>query len=538
MTRSQPPSQPPPPGFPDDDGLLLDSLRGELDAAQAASLEARLVSEPYLAARRRALARESAAFMAAVTEPTEPGLAQRLALRVRDGVAHEEHVARRAHVVGRPAGWTRRTWVRIVLGSLAAHVLLLGWVVWNDRDAPIRERENQVATGWRGPESRLPSSRDLDAPFDLDGPVVASESISNEVLVLHGLPLAEEGSVSFPEPNVRVAEHPYEVQFDMITRTRAPVKDKRLARMGLNAQGIRSGIDRGLAALAARQSPDGSFPLDVTVAVGSRPALEPLGMTGLALLPFLAEGRCSTGMKGGAGDPVVANGIQWLREWLLGPHRGVRVPAPTDLSLAVLALSEDYMLSYGRWTPAEGQMRGQELRMLGERLAGLQRDDGSFDGRAGDPSAPLWPLLALDAVQHTGVASPSARTTERLQRWYAALPRAPEGVPAGPDGRPDAVLTAGAVLLGSTMPPAAGEPDPVVAAAARLLVGADVSNNGRGALTALAASTALYRRNPAAFRSWSQANGEALLARLSPSGLVLRGDAVVLLALQSSYRVY
>ena len=166
----------------------------------------------------------------------------------------------------------------------------------------------------------------------------------------------------------------------------------------------------------------------------------------------------------------------------------------------------------------------------------LQRADGGFSGQAAE--APLWPLLALDAAAHTGVAVPSASSRERLTGWFASLPRAGDGLPAGSDGRPDLLLAAGEALLarsGAASVSAGAE-------GLRTLVArsADIAETPA---TGIVAGLALYRRDPAAFRDLGRRQGAALLARLGESGVARRGDAItdtalLLLALQAAYRVY
>jgi hypothetical protein len=331
-----------------------------------------------------------------------------------------------------------------------------------------------------------------------------------------------------------VAEHPFAVQFAMLARVREPVKSARLRRAGLDPESTSVAVQRGLRALAARQDTDGSFPRDGSAT--SHPAGSPagalgtVGRTGLALLPFLAEGRSSAPLSGGGRDGVVAPGIRWLREKL---SRADALPAG-DLALGVLALTEDYMLAYGRWSAAEARARAEELRGLGERLAALQRADGSFEGQR-DASGEMWPLLALDGVRHAGLALPTTRATERLGRWLGER----QGDPARGG---DALARAGHLILAKAAVAAPAAALPEAEADARVLLTADLAGRA-GPLTALATSLALYRRAPVAFRDWNRTQGDGLRARLGPSGLVADGDpvgdtALVLLALQSAYRSY
>jgi hypothetical protein len=369
------------------------------------------------------------------------------------------------------------------------------------------------------------------------GPLVAAELVPDELLERRGLePLDDLGAVPRPllEPAMRVAEHPWPVQYDMLARSRAQVRRARLERSGVESVSALARVEAGLGALTARQLPDGSFPLDLTVPAADRAPYGPMGLTGLALLPFLAEGRCSVGASGGPPDAVVSRGVAWLRgQKAADPAAGSE--RATDLALGLLALSEDYMLAYGRFEPATASRRAGELAALAARLAALQAADGSFPGEG---ASRLWPLLALDAVAHTGIVSGAQQSLTRLARWFDTLSRSADGVPLGADGRPDAALAAGRMVaargLGAPAAAATGESANVLLASA---AAPDVSP------ASLTAGLALYRGHPAAFGAWNRTQAAAQAARLSPAGVVLRGDpvadtALVLLALQSAYRAY
>jgi hypothetical protein len=230
-------------------------------------------------------------------EPLEPGLAQRIALRVRDRVAFEEEAQRRA-LRSEGGRWGLRTRVRILLASLAVHVLVLGWLVLRDPPSPVSSSGNPVEVAVSGPLVREPQEpSELLEPLDL-GPIVRADEIPDSLLVSLGLGSSElgggldasEGESARPA-NLRLAEHPEPVQFEMLARSRAGVRTQRLARVGLEPQDTLGAVTRGLRALAERQRDDGSFPLDLTVAAERRPALSTLGMSALALLPFLAGRR-------------------------------------------------------------------------------------------------------------------------------------------------------------------------------------------------------------------------------------------------------
>lgn len=519
MTQRPPPA-PDAPSGPDDVAGLLDRALGGLDPAAAARLEARLAAQPALQAEQARLERLRSAAAALGEVAPEAGLAQRLALRVRDQVGGEERLARR-EVQGQRWGLSVKARVRLLLASVAVHLLLLGWLVLvEDRSTP-EARPGRVDVAFVAPHERsAPEPGETYEPLD-PGPVVAAEDIPDEVLV--GVDL----EVGAPEPLVRVAEHPHAVQFGMLARSRPSVRAQRLARAG-SALDTGGAVARGLAALAAQQRPDGSFAPDLT---GSASGLGPVGVTALACLPFLAEGRGSTGRPGEERDAVVTPAVAWLRAQLAS---GAPAPASSDdLALGLLALCEDYMLTYGRLPPAEAAARGREVAQGVGRLAGLQRPDGSF-GRAAGGS--LWPLLALDAAAHTGLAVDVQDAGQRLARWIAAQPRTAEGLPAGAGGRADAALAA-AEVLASRLPLERERLQQV----ARALQGE--ASSGTPSAGTLAGALALYRSDVPSFQRWNRAASEALLRRLGPSGSVLRGDlvadtALTLLALQAAYRLY
>lgn len=521
----------------DDSARLLDLLHGGLAPSDERALRARLAAEPALARELAALERLVRASQSMLLEPGDPALARRLALRVRDQVAHEEQAERRA-ADRAPSRWSSRTFARVLLASLAVHVVVLGWVLLREPSpAPERVRP-PMGVAVHGPEVRDPAVlEELAAPPEL-GPIVAAELVPDQLLERRGLELPDDLGAEprhVPEPAMRVAEHPWPVQYDMLARSRAGVRRGRLVRAGVEASEALTRIEKGLQALAARQLASGAFPADLTVPESERAPYNGAGRTALALLPFLAEGRCSVPAPGGPADTVVARGVSWLLEPETAEDVLVTHSRPADLALVILAVSEDYMLAYGRFEPAAAVQRAGKIAWLVEGLASQQAADGSFPGEGAER---LWPLLALDAVAHTGIVSGAQQSLTRLARWFDSLPRSADGVPLGADGRPDAALAAGRMVaargLGAPAAAATGESANVLLASA---AAPDLSP------ASLTAGLALYRGHPAAFGVWNRTQAAAQAARLSPAGVVLRGDpvadtALVLLALQSAYRAY
>lgn len=497
---------------------LLDLVAGGLDPSEAQRLSARVAGDQRLRTEREALERlrESSAELARVEVPA--GLATRIAVRVREQVGAEEQRAAR-EVRERRWGLSVKARVRLLLASVAVHLLVLGWLVFVEPSGSDPVQRGRVDVAFMDPRERAsPEPGETFEPVDL-GPVVAADDIPDELLV--GVDLEDPR----PEPQVRVAEYPHAVQFGMLARSRASVRAQRLARAG-SARDAGAAVARGLDALAAQQRPDGSFTPDLT---GGGSRLGPLGVTALASLPFLAEGRGSCGRLGEERDPVVTPAVGWLRARLPDAEG-----APTDdLALGLLVLCEDYMLTYGRLAPAEASARGREVAEAARLLARRQQADGAFGP---GPGGSLWPLLALDAALHTGLSLEVGDAGGRLARWIAAQPRTPDGLPASAGGAADAALAAAEVLAARL---------PLERTRVERLAEALQGEAGRGASSVgtLAGALALYRSDAPAFQRWNRAASHALVARLGPGGSVLRGDLVVdtaltLLALQAAYRLY
>lgn len=546
MTRPDPERSPLSRLSAEDQALVFDLSRGELSPSARLAAQRRLEGEPSLQAALRTQQRLGEMLRENLSEPEDARLAERLALRIRDRVAAEESSKRRLE---RERVAPARSWfsgargrIRFVLAGLAVHVAVLAWVVFRPATPPA-PTPGPVSMRWLPSEERAalrPSDSDTPEPLV---PLVAALTLSDDLLERHGLPDLEGEAPLAPTTEVRVAEHPPAVGFEMLGRLRTSVKGRRLGRAGLDAVDTLAAVGRGLEALRALQSADGSFPSSPEATASAAPpeaaagGPSSLGRTALALLPFLGEGRSSVGERGGPGDATVVRGLAWMRTRL---SQG-QAPSADDLALSLLALSEDYMLAYGRFTPAEARLRGAEIQTLSERLTALQRPDGTFAAQETVATRALWPLLALDAAAHTGIVSRSEESVARLERWFERLPRASEGVPAGADGRVDLLLTAGEMLLvrAPSVPAEAVSAQPV-SSSVLLAHGPEVASRP---LTGLVAGIALYRRDARAFRAFNRTHGADLLAHLGPAGVVAVGDAVtdtalLLLTLQAAYRTY
>ncbi len=524
-----------PEGLEDD---LLDLLRGELPGRKAQKLETRLAEgDPALRQERDRLATFLRTIEGAEEPASDPATVERIAWRVRDQVTAEEALRERQEaarpLVGRSEG-RRRLWGRIVAVSVAAHVALLGVFAWQQHRTAVQEPTREVLRiqpipGLIGEEAsiadvsepRFPAASEWGLP---DQPRLPEGSR------LPDSPFAPSEEEMALAPIVEAArEHPRAVALEMAVRRIDDLKRRRLDRFGLDASGTLTAVSRGLQRLGTRQHPDGSFRPG-----GGRSAI---GETGLALLPFLAEGEGSADPRLVGAATVVGGGIAWLRAQLFardGTRSTTDITAAgtgesaADLGLALRALSEDYMLSYGRLSPAGVQRRAQELRALTLVVASLQEPSGAFPGADADIRAAVWPMWGLEAAIRTGVVPPPAEVPQRFQRWYATAPRAdPEVAAAG-------LLLARA--LGSSF---AG---PTGAEAVDVLVRAGDASRTDPFLVAIGGS-GLLLRDPDAYRAWNDQVGARLLEGLGPTGLVREGDevgdtALQLLALQAAYRTY
>jgi hypothetical protein len=494
----------------------VDLVRGELDARERRAVRRREGADPDF---ERAVVRTSR-FLERVRRAGDvvPDAveARRLAAWIVEEVRAEETAQARRGAAVSPAS-RRLLWMaRILAVSVAVHVLVLGVLalrVFREEAAPSRpvlhaafleppaERDEPLfpgrldEPGWAG--LALPRPPDA-APLDVDRPAGPPEEV-----------LARLQEYEY--------DHPPGLALEMAVRREDVLKRRRLDRYGLDASGTLERVALGLARLAGRQEPDGSVP-----AGGGR---TPLGQTGLALLPFLAEGHGSR--TGSLGSRVVAPGIAWLRSRLFdaeGRRTGPEGAPIGDLAMALRALAEDHVLSWGRLSPPEGRRRAAELRALSADVAAHQEAAGGFGS---DLAGSVWAMWALEAAVRTGAVTPPPAAPARFDRYLAA-----EGA-----ARPEVVATR--LLLGRELGVEARAD--ASARAATLLEAAD-----RGDLDPFfvaVAGSGLLLQAPEAYRAWNVGMGERLFRELDPTGVVWKGDpvgdtALRLLALQAAYRTY
>jgi hypothetical protein len=370
---------------------------------------------------------------------------------------------------------------RILVASLAAHaVLLLALALRSQGPEAAPDGEGAV----RGALLPYEPPATAGTEFGWRLSVVEPPALSAfpDDLLLRGqetiTPMDLEG-LAEPEPMPgRSFEHPAEVTVAMARRRQDFLKRRTLALLGFDADGTMRAVGRGLSWLAGEQQGDGAF-----AAPGDR---DRLLRTSLALLPFLGEAYCSASPDDQRFGRVVQRGIARLRADTFEEDGRLRVDGTETESLGCLAtaLSEDYMLSFGRLTVAEAASRRVELTTLHARLAA--------EGERAGP----WAHLGGDAVRRSGVLGISTEEDARFRAWTHRM------ASLAPGEDPWQVFLKGASLL----------------------------RQERGA-------------SKPRFLAWSEEHAEALVARLLPDGRArgddpLRDTAAVLLALQAAYRSY
>ncbi len=135
MTRDDPNRGARPAGeLPDaDEALLVDLLRGELDADAARSVRERIAAEPALAAAHDRLG-ALFAFEQARGVRRDAEHATRIAARIIDHVKASEARAARA-ASGRTVRSRRLSWRAAIMTSLAINALALGFIIYTMPDA-------------------------------------------------------------------------------------------------------------------------------------------------------------------------------------------------------------------------------------------------------------------------------------------------------------------------------------------------------------------------------------------------------------------
>lgn len=478
---------------PEDQAQLIDLLQGELDAAAAAALEARIAAEPALAAERDALARirglEAGRFAEeqAAAAADAPRLAAYIVSRVRADEAA-------GSVRTRTAGRARRRWARILAVSIGLHVALLGFLTW--RVQADRSSDETGATEVSLGDFPL-DDWDNVPPIAERFDQALRDMEPEELAALDPRLLRWDGGETDPDlaelvedvvrrrPPGPAFEFPRGMGLALRRRTNETLKLGRLQALGFDADGTLQRVRLGLSYLRGRQGADGAY--------AAENGHSDVYQTAVALMAFLGEGAHSK--RDSDGGQVVRRGVDWLRAKVFDAAGGLQgAVSGTDRGLVLVALSEDYMLSYGQLSLAEARVRGEEIRAL---TGAVRTADATVAG--GDA---LWTRWALDAAERTGVVQRSHEDRKRFDTWLATAAREDAGSSAQTAVR---VLSRGTALLYADR-------------------GADTQG----------------------FRSWSRASAEELLGSLLPNGKAKgTGDgpriaetALRILALQTAYRAY
>ena len=208
-----------------------------------------------------------------------------------------------------------------------------------------------------------------------------------------------------------------------------PAAGKYKGRMGKGSGGPRAtsiAVQRGLAWLAAHQSPDGSWDADGfdaqcgaiggTICEGHGEATHDVGLTGLALLAFLADG--STTRHGPYKENVV-RGIKWLRD-VQDPDEGL-FGEPIghaflyNHAIASLAVCEAYYFSKSPLIRATAQ-RAVRYVEHARNPYGVWRYDVPPIGE-NDTSVTGWMVFVLAAAEDAGIGVDPQAFTSALT-WF------------------------------------------------------------------------------------------------------------------------
>ena len=461
---------------PDDPNSLSDSLLDALLGAGPTSGPGGMPSwEPAAARERDRLVAFLKAASAAHDVSLDSGAAERVAARVRHRVREEED--RPVYVAPRGRWALGPLWARVLAASVAVHavaILVLTITLHGDRapsadrvDAfhPVPVPRDEVADAdVGGVEDGLAGLPGLAPPVPPYAGSVADLPIGP---VLAALPEGEGDSARALEPSDPATLRGYSpsVALPMWLRRDVAAKTEILRRLG--TPGAATRIPAALAALAARQESDGSFdPASSSDTEGGHSRVQ---STATVVLAFESEGHASRAGKhsDAVQRDVVQKGVQFLRRSLgldapaakAGPMTGQKA-ASVDAAgeaWALLALSEDVMLSSGALTPAETRVRADEVRRLSETVAARGAAAGGMGSLATASAARLRAANATpqgkpwgDAYLASATAGPEAlrgtamllsgRTADFTAWVGAVLPRvearfALDGLVRGPGSR-------------------------------------------------------------------------------------------------------
>jgi hypothetical protein len=300
----------------------------------------------------------------------ERAAAERVVARVRRRVHDEEDRLDRVHPAPR---WWRPgpLWARVFAASVAVHAAAIVVLAITVRSPGAVEAE-RTDDGTpivlpRGDETLAADSvyeEPLPAPVSPYAGGLADLPIGT---VLATLPDGDSWKGLEPSDPDALRRYVPSVARSMWLRSDAGsgARAEIYLRLGVPAVAMRP--KPTLEALAAQQAKDGSFE--------PMPGHGRVQSTATVLLAFESAGHAS---RAGAHRAVVESGVRYLRHALALDGTGKAPDAPADAigeSWALLALTEDVMLSSGSLTPAETRARSAEIRRLADAIA--SRPDGA-----------------------------------------------------------------------------------------------------------------------------------------------------------------
>ncbi len=211
------------------------------------------------------------------------------------------------------------------------------------------------------------------------------------------------------------------------------------------APAAREAVHRGLASLANRQQPDGTW--------GAAGQVDPTtrgGVTAMALLAFASDGQSA---REGPYAERLARTVRWLERTLdAGIDAGAVAKPIYAHALAVRALTVQYAVDFRYLTAAEREARRALLERAGTALLDWQGKDGGFGyeprSPRSDASCTLFASGALAELRYAGVLDTKAALAQ-AGAFLGGL-RSPEGrldYRLAGDRVDDPALTAGLLAL-------------------------------------------------------------------------------------------
>lgn len=177
-------------------------------------------------------------------------------------------------------------------------------------------------------------------------------------------------------------------------------------------------VARGLAWLAARQGPGGSWAFaGPALGADAGTATSEAAATGIALLPFLGAGNTH---QSGKHKETVSRALRWLMD---KQQPDGTWPAPNDPrpmyghGMASIALVEAYGMTQ------DPSLRGPAQRALEYIVKAQHEATGGWrykPNMPADTSVVGWQLMALKSSEMAGLPVP-ARTLEGVKRWLASV---------------------------------------------------------------------------------------------------------------------